>query len=123
MQKITHFSLNNKANSLQLTFEQTGNIQLTYEYLRVYSTQAEKTPAQGQESQFVFHKKQVKLLNIEAVGKHGYRFIFDDNHKAIYSETYLLTLYNEHRQRWQAYLAETNASANSREASIQFKEV
>ena len=123
MQKITLFSLNNNENNVQISFEKQGKVSLNYEYLRVFSPQAEKTANKENSGNFVFHKKQVKLLNIEAVGKHGYRFIFDDNHKAIYSETYLFILYKQHDQRWQDYLAQTNASGNSREASIQFKAV
>ena len=58
------------------------------------------------------------LSAIENVGKHGYRFIFDDLHSAIYSTEYLNLLIIEHEQRWQYYLTELKASGHSREAII-----
>jgi len=88
----------------------------------VYAPTDDKGKAIG-EIPKVYHKKQVQLLNIESVGKHGYRFIFDDGHSNIYNEDYLLTLATEYQQRWQRYLSSTSTVSNSREAMIEIKEV
>ena len=123
MINISHLKINSAQADLQITFEPENNCQYSFEYLRVFSPKKEKDSVEIGKFSCVFHKKLVKLLNIELVGKHGYRFIFDDNHSAIYSAEYLYELYQEQNERWQLYLTETNASNKSREASINFKEV
>ena len=127
MRNISRFILNKTASALSISFEKDKQsspttIELSIEYLRVYAPTDDKGKAIG-EIPKVYHKKQVQLLNIESVGKHGYRFIFDDGHSNIYNEDYLLTLATEYQQRWQRYLSSTSAVSNSREAMIEIKEV
>ena len=93
-------------------------IKLSFEYLRVFAPTNDKGQAIGSTPK-VFHKKQVQLLKIESVAKHGYRFIFDDHH----SDIYLQVLANEYQTRWQNYLQHTSTAANSREATIEIKEL
>ena len=127
MHNINRFVINNAASVLSvfLNKDKQGadhTIELSVEYLRVYAPTDDKGKAIG-EIPKVYHKKQVQLLKIESVGKHGYRFIFDDGHSNIYNEDYLLTLAAEYQQRWQRYLSSTSAVSNSREAMIEIKEV
>lgn len=127
MQNINRFVINNAASVLSvfLNKDKQGadhTIELSVEYLRVYAPTDDKGKAIG-EIPKVYHKKQVQLLKIESVSKHGYRFIFDDGHSNIYNEDYLLTLAAEYQQRWQRYLSSTSAVSNSREAMIEIKEV
>ena len=89
--------------------------QLSYEYLRVNSPQVAKD--------IVSHKKQVNLVKIEPVGKHGFRFHFDDEHSAIYSGNYLQELVDNYQQRWSTYLAKLQASGKKREAMIDIKQL
>ena len=123
MMNISQLKIDSSQSTLHITFEPDNIYQYSFEYLRVFSPLKEKASVEIGNFSCVFHKKQVKLLNIESVGKHGYRFIFDDNHNAIYSAEYLNALYQEQNERWQLYLTETNASNKSRQASINFKEV
>lgn len=132
MSKVNRFVINNTTASLSVLFtnnefestEQNSNkaIDLSFEYLRVFAPTDDKGQATGLTPK-VYHKKQVKLLKIESVGKHGYRFIFDDNHSNIYSGDYLQLLSVEYQQRWQGYIQSVTTAANSREATIEIKEV
>ncbi len=95
-------------------------VSLTYEFVRVMSPQA---PSGKQAKAPISHKKQVTLIAIESVAKHGYRFIFDDQHNAIYSESYLQGLCQRQTELWQQYLVDLQASGHSREAMIAFTQV
>ena len=123
MINISHLTINSTQENLQITFEPENNCQYSFEYLRAFSPVKEKESVQIGNFSCVFHKKQVKLLNIEVVGKHGYRLSFDDQYSAIYSTEYLYTLYQEQNERWPLYISATNSSDKSREATISFKEV
>lgn len=127
MSNIKSFTVNNSTASLTIAFsdeasEQEKTIELSFEYLRVFAPTDEKGQPIAATPK-VYHKKQVKLVGLESVGKHGYRFIFDDNHSDIYTEAYLYVLGSEYQQRWQQYLESANSAVNSREATIEIKEV
>jgi len=126
MSKVRRFVINSSAASLSILFENVAHddktVELSFEYLRVFAPTDDKGQAIGLTPK-IYHKKQVKLLKIESVGKHGYRFIFDDSHNNIYSGDYLTLLAKEYPTRWQAYLQSANSSINSREATIEIKEV
>lgn len=119
--RINHFTINTRKNSLTIDFINGDTACLTFEYLRVFSPSLEK-PTKPQASvtnmKLVTNKKLVQLTAIEHVSKHGFRFIFDDQHSAIYSAEYLEVLITEYEQRWQHYLSELKASGLSREAMI-----
>lgn len=127
MSKIKRFVLN-KATAVLSIFSHNADednskaFHLSFEYLRVFAPTNDKGQASSSVPN-VFHKKQVQLLKIESVAKHGYRFIFDDHHSDIYSVAYLQLLATEYQQRWQQYLANTGTAANSREATIEITEV
>lgn len=97
-----------------------NNTLLSYELIRVYSPVDNKDK---QHTSPVCHKKQVKLMAIEFVGKHGYRFIFDDQHSAIYGANELSDLCHNHEEMWQQYLNALKSSGHSREAMIDFKQL
>jgi DUF971 family protein len=132
MSKVNRFEINNATASLSVIFaknelktvEQNSNMvfDLSFEYLRVFAPTDDKGQATGLTPK-IYHKKQVKLLKIESVGKHGYRFIFDDSHSNIYSGDYLQLLGTEYQQRWQHYLQSASTAINSREATIEITEV
>lgn len=111
---ITRFIINNTENNLTINMGKSKIARLNFEYLRVFTP----TTDSHQKQALVSHKKEVKLTTIESVGKHGYRFIFDDQHSAIYSAPFLELLIKEHDQRWQHYLNELKTSGHSREAMI-----
>ncbi|WDE11182.1 gamma-butyrobetaine hydroxylase-like domain-containing protein [Thalassomonas haliotis] len=132
--KVTRFTLAPDTATLTLDFieyrDREQQYQLSFEYLRVFSP-VKSTPAKGKQAQgvsagevsgweipLIAHKKQVLLKKIEAVGKHGYRFIFDDQHKAIYSEAYLLGLCRQQQVLWPEYLNAMKNNKLTREANI-----
>jgi len=129
--KITGFIIDNTLNNLTIEFSANAainNAQLSFEYLRVSSpaNSVKKTSVNqaGQASgQVTSHKKAVQLVNIESLAKHGYRFIYNDDHRAIYSEEYLQTLVVEYDTRWQHYLSELKASGHTRDAMIDIKQL
>lgn len=127
MSKVQQFAINKTTSSLSIFSsddeqDDDNAIHLSFEYLRVFAPTNDKGQATGAIPK-VYHKKQVKLLAIESVAKYGYRFIFDDGHSNIYSDDYLQILASEYQQRWQNYLQSTSAAINSREATIEIKEV
>ncbi len=111
---ITRLIINNTEKNLTIYTDKSKVARLNFEYLRVFPP----TTDNHQKQALVSHKKEVKLTTIESVGKHGYRFIFDDQHSAIYSSNYLELLIKEYDQRWQHYLNELKTSGHSREAMI-----
>lgn len=112
----TRFILQPKTKTLLVENEQdTDNAttwQFSYEYLRVFSIR------QAANKTVIANKKQVALENIEHVGKHGYRFIFDDNHSCIFELTDLADLHKNYENNWQNYLTSLLNNNLSREAKI-----
>jgi DUF971 family protein len=124
--KITQFILNKARKTLTLHFAVESSTELKtltfdYEYLRVFCPvqYSAKQKASGALPE-VFHKKEVLLLSIEPLGKHGHRLTFDDKHSAIYVNEDFEQLHLEHSKNWPKYIATLTAVQN-REASIQFK--
>jgi len=112
---IQVFLININEKSLTINFNNGESACLPFEYLRVFTPSVNKPTKQ---QSLVTHKKNVVLTAIENLGKHGYRFIFDDQHNAIYSTEYIALLIEEHDTRWQHYLTNLKASGHSREAII-----
>jgi len=112
---IQSFLIGTKTKSLTIDFNNGESACLTFEYLRVYTPLSNKLTKQ---QSLITNKKGVVLTAIENLNKHGYRFIFDDQHNAIYSTEYIALLVKEHNTRWQHYLTKLMASGHSREAMI-----
>lgn len=125
MQTIKKFILNNAQGNLTCCLNNGTEYLLTYEYLRVFSpTEIKKTQSKNSLSTIpqVFHKKNVNVIGIEPLGKHGYRFLFDDAYSDIFCDADLISLSTNHQSLWAEYEASLN-SVNSREESINFKAV
>ncbi len=118
--KITSFVIAESKQHLTIELSTRVNYQLPFEYLRISSPEINTGKAK---SAPISNKKQVKLIALECVAKHGYRLLFDDQHNAIYSEDYLIRLAKEHEQRWQDYLEQLAQHGHSREAMIEIKQV
>ena len=114
--------MDNKANELMLLFSDNFQQSLSYEFLRVYSP-LEQTSVKGKPKPPVSHKKMVKLIAIESVGKHGFRFIFDDQHVAIYGQQLLQEYAHNKSRLWQQYSDALKLSGHSREAMIDIKQL
>jgi len=124
--KIQSFILDNNQKKLKIEFsasESTIDTELSFEYLRISSPANSAKKMKNGQVAIISHKKDVALINIESVAKHGYRLIFDDGHNAIFSEDTLQTLAVEFEERWSNYLSELKTSGHSREAMIDFKQL
>lgn len=125
MDTLNSFKLNNTLNNLTCIFDNNSDIIMSYEYLRVFSPteikKIESTKTTFRTPQ-VFHKKKVKLIAIEPLGKHGCRFLFDDNYSDVFSEADLISLHQNYSSFWYDY-KESLTSTNSREEVINFKAV
>jgi DUF971 family protein len=118
---IIQFSISNKQKKLTLNFDNNLQLNFDFEYLRVFSPAAVK-PKQSDTTPEVFHKKNIKLIRIEPLGKYGHRLIFDDTHSAIFTDEIFIHLYENHEINWQKYCYSLTSSQN-REPSISFVEV
>lgn len=125
MMTITRFTLDPKLATLAIDFTDTKGRQkqqysLSFEFIRVFtpdkSNLVKNTNVSNQA--VIDHKKLINLLEIEPVAKHGYRFVFDDQHQAIYSEDYLFEICQQQQTLWQQYLSSLKANKQSREATI-----
>lgn len=119
--KIKRFTLNSVTALLTIDFADEDlqfSSALSYEFIRISSLIDNRKGKSANEAPVITHKKQVKLLSIEAVGKHGYRFIFDDQHTEIYTEDYLLLMCQQKDELWQQYLLNLKQSGHTREATI-----
>jgi DUF971 family protein len=126
------FTLKSKQQTLDLilnnkTSENSPVLSLKYEYLRIFSpSELQKANSNKNTSSTsipqVFHKKNIQLIAIEPLGKHGHRFLFDDGFNDIYSNTELLNLSHNVDENWSRYINNLSTT-NSREESICFKNV
>ena len=108
--------LHKKSATLELVYADGSSHILSAEFLRVQSPSAEvRGYGKGQEV-LQSGKRQVKLLNLEAVGNYAIKLTFDDGHDSgIYSWLYLLELCTEQHSLWDNYLMKLNAMKASRD--------
>jgi DUF971 family protein len=100
---------------LTLRFADGGSCVLTAEMLRVFSPSAEVQGHSPEERVLQWGKADVRILDIEPVGRYAIRIAFDDMHDTgIFSWTYLRELCDRREERWQEYLRELEAQGRSR---------
>lgn len=124
-EKIAKLTLHSNQGFLTVTDVLDESISLTFEYLRIFSpTESKKVQSSKSTSTSpqVFHKKQIKISTIDLLGKHGYRFIFNDGFTDVFSDADLINLYQQYDDSWATYEASLS-SINSREENINFKAV
>lgn len=119
---IDKITLDNTHKNLTLDFDDGYSQSLSFELLRVLAPR-ETLKQQKQPAALVTHKKSVLLSAIESVGRHGYRFIFDDGYSDIYSPECLRDFSLNHVALWQDYLDKMQQQHLSRESLIEIKEV
>lgn len=108
--------LHRKSATLELSYADGASNTLSAEFLRIHSPSAEvRGHGKGQEI-LQTGKRQVKIVNLEAVGNYAIKLTFDDGHDTgIYSWTYLQELATEQESLWSNYLMKLNAVKASRE--------
>ena len=98
--------LDRAARQLVVRFDDASRYVLPAEYLRVESPSAEVQGHGPGERRIVGGKRQVAMTTLEPVGNYAVRIMFDDGHDTgIFSWDYLMTLGQEQKLRWSAYLA------------------
>jgi DUF971 family protein len=114
----TEIKLHQKSRRLEISFADGQRFELSYEFLRVFSPSAEvRGHGPGQET-LQTGKKEVDILEVEAVGTYGIQPCFSDGHNTgIYSWEYLYDLGWRRERLWQQYLDKLQAAGGLREAS------
>ena len=101
--------------TLELKYADSDVVQLTAEYLRVFSPSAEVRGHSEDQRVLQTGKKQVGIDKIEAIGNYAIRITFSDGHDTgIFSWEYLRELIDNEDQNWQSYLQELAAANASR---------
>ena len=114
----TEIKLHQASRVMELAFADGSQFRLPYEFLRVYSPSAEvRGHGPGQET-LQTGKREVGIVEVEAVGHYAIRPSFSDGHDTgIYSWD-LLYQYGERREAmWQQYLARLREAGASREST------
>lgn len=113
----TEIRLHQKSRLMEISFANGMRFSLPYEFLRVYSPSAEvRGHGPGQEV-LQTGKKNIEILDIQAVGSYAIQPRFSDGHDTgIYSWDYLYELGISHDKRWKEYLGRLAAAGASREA-------
>lgn len=102
-----------RERTLELKYAESDAVQLSAEYLRVFSPSAEVRGHSEDQRVLQTGKKQVGIDKIEAIGNYAIRITFSDGHDTgIFSWEYLRELIDNEDQNWQKYLQEL-ASANA----------
>ena len=111
----TELRLHKNKRTLTVVFDNGERFDLPAEYLRVKSPSAEVQGHAPDERKTVAGKRDVAILELQAVGNYAVRPLFDDMHSTgIYSWDYLLELGRDRDSLWQEYLDELAAKGLAR---------
>jgi DUF971 family protein len=112
----TDIRLRRKTAEVTLSYADGSRYDLSAEFLRVHSPSAEvRGHGKGQEV-LQTGKRNIAIVNIEAVGNYAVKFIFDDGHESgIYAWAYLEELCTHYDPYWQTYLQRIKDSGESRD--------
>lgn len=112
----TEIKLHQGSRAMELTFADGTSFRLPYEFLRVYSPSAEvRGHGPGQET-LQTGKREVTIVDVEAVGHYAIRPKFSDGHDTgIYSWNYLYELGRDHEALWRRYVERLAAEGGSRD--------
>ena len=112
----TEIKLHSKSRVMEITFDDGGRFELSYEFLRVYSPSAEvRGHGPGQEV-LQAGKKDVDIVALEPVGTYAVQPRFSDGHATgIYSWDYLHELGANRDALWQDYLERLRRAGARRE--------
>lgn len=113
----TEIRLHQKSRLMEISFANGMRFSLPYEFLRVYSPSAEVRGHGAGQEVLQTGKKNIEILDIQAVGSYAIQPRFSDGHDTgIYSWDYLYELGISHDKRWKEYLGRLATAGASREA-------
>ncbi len=112
----TSLTVQQRARTLEIAFEDGREATLSHEFLRVYSPSAEvRGHGPGQEVLQV-GKRDVVLLDVEQVGNYAVKLIFSDGHESgLYSWDYLYDLASQQEALWSEYITRVTLEGASRD--------
>jgi len=115
MVAITDLALDQKRRILSLSFDDGRTVDLSCEYLRVFSPSAEvRGHGPGQEVLQV-GKEDVNIVAIEPVGNYAVRLVFSDEHDTgLYAWPFLIELAEKKDENWQDYLNRLEEAGHQR---------
>jgi DUF971 family protein len=112
----SEIKLHQKSRLLEISYEDTENFKLDFEYLRVFTPSAEaRGHGPGQET-LQTGKRNINIDRIEPVGTYALRLVFSDGHDSgLYSWDLLYNLGKHQTELWNDYLAQIEAQGLSRD--------
>jgi DUF971 family protein len=112
----TGITLHRKSRLMEVSFDDGSRFSLPFEFLRVYSPSAEvRGHGPGQEV-LQLGKRDVDIVEIEAIGNYAIKPVFSDGHDSgLYSWDYLYMLGRDHDMLWQQYLERLARAGGSRD--------
>lgn len=115
--ELTALHLLQKQHLLRCEYDNGRIVDLSCEYLRVYSPSAEVRGHGQALPKLLSGKAQVNIVGIEPIGAYGVKLIFDDGHDSgIYTFDYLYDLGLNQTQYWQTYLERLTSAGETRDA-------
>ncbi|WP_244266868.1 gamma-butyrobetaine hydroxylase-like domain-containing protein [Polycladidibacter stylochi] len=104
--------------ALKIKYKNDEVIELSAEYLRVFSPSAEVQGHAPDQRKTQYGKRNVEIIDVKPVGNYAIKLFFDDLHvTGIYTWQYLHELHKEHEHNWHNYLQELNKKGLSRDFS------
>lgn len=101
---------------LTLSYADIDSVTLTAELLRVYSPSAEVQGHGIGNEVLQTGKRNVKIINIEQIGKYALKFTYSDGHDSgLYTWKYLKGLSLNAEEYWNGYLKKLEQASASRD--------
>ncbi len=111
----TEIKLHKLSKILEISFDNGANFNLPCEYLRVFTPSAEALGHGAGQEILQVGKQNVGIDELKPVGHYGITPVFTDGHQTgIYTWSLLYKLGAEYETLWAGYLAELQASEQSR---------
>lgn len=112
----TEIRLKKEEKIVEIDFDDGRRFSLPAEFLRVESPSAEVQGHGPGQKKIVAGRRHVGIMDLEQVGNYAVRLTFDDLHDTgIYSWDYLYELGMTQDARWRDYLAQLDATGQSRD--------
>ncbi|MFP4639155.1 MAG: gamma-butyrobetaine hydroxylase-like domain-containing protein [Guyparkeria sp.] len=108
--------LDKDRRTLSVTFPDGAAFDLSAEYLRVFSPSAEVRGHGGGEMMLVLGKEQVRITDVQPVGRYAVKLVFDDGHDSgLYDWGLLRDLGERQASNWRYYLDRLAAAGIERD--------
>ncbi len=112
----TAFTVHNQSRSLEISFSDGAEFMLPFELMRVYSPSAEVMGHGAGQEILQVGKREVNLVDLEAVGNYAVKPVFSDGHDTgIFSWDILYWLGQNQDSLWAKYLQNLADAGASRD--------